>query len=63
MIGLSLALDTEILTTRVAPNSIISHVLGSLSRDRLPLLILLLHIDLSWRHFHDVSALTLDKIW
>ena len=62
MIGFGLTLDTEIFAASVTSNTIFSHMHSSLPRNRLTLLILLFHIYLSWRHFHNVSALALNEI-
>jgi hypothetical protein len=63
MIGISPALRvaTEILLALTTPDTVLGHALSSLFGDRLPLIVLLIHVDLALNDLHDVAAAASDK--
>ena len=63
MIRLLTALNTKVFPALTAPDSICSQVFCRYTCNRLPVGVLLIHIDLSWNKLHDVSACTPDEIF
>ena len=61
MVWFSITFGTEILTTSIAPNSVHSHMLSSLHRNWLTLIVLLAHLHFTWNHFHHISTLTTNQ--
>jgi hypothetical protein len=62
MIWLGITLCTEILLTGIAPDSMIGHVLSSLNRYRVSIVVFLALDNFSRFHHHDISTRTTDHI-
>lgn len=62
MVRLCLTFDAKVLSTCIAPNSMLGHVLSSLSADRLPLIVFLALDDLSFLHHHHITTRAADQI-
>jgi hypothetical protein len=60
MIGLSIAIGAKVLIALIASNPMVGHVLTSLGRDRVTIVILLSLLYLSWSHFDDVTTRATD---
>ena len=60
MIGLSIAIGAKVLIALIASNPMVCHVLSSLGRDRVTIVILLSLLYLSWSHFDYVTTRATD---
>ena len=56
MVWLRLTFDAKVLSTSIAPDSILSHMLCSLSTQRISFIIFLALDDLSFLHHHHIST-------
>ena len=63
MVWLSIALCTKVFLASIASYSMVSHVLGSLSRDGVSFVIFLTFDNISRFHHHDVSTSTTYHVW
>ena len=63
VVRLGVTLGTEVLSTSIAPDSVVGHVLRSLRCQRVALVVLHSRLNLTWLHEHDVAAGAGNHVW